>query len=770
MKKRSLFFGLILLIAIASLLPVSVYAEENETNYCTCCQQEIPVSDYISIGGEQTETLALESGKHYRLTADITGAPESGVLVRGAGCMDLNGFNITAGDSCIAISCNGGTTGIMGTGVITGTYDAASYGATIHTDGSAVVHLYGGTYKKAGNNAAIYIGASCKVHLYDDATIDTAGTYATYPTAVFMEKSSGLFHMHGGMVIGGTTTSNGGTIRVSNGTMTMDGGTVTGGQAERGGNIAVNSSGKLTINGGTISSGTATATYGGGNIYTNKRTVTINGGLITLGVAAGSSYGGGNIGVYRATLNITGGIISKGSANIEGCTGGGNLYVNGDIAKLNISGGTITDGTTAGNGGNIYLCDGKLTISDGKILSGTSGGRGGNIGIKSATVTVSGGTMSDGTATTNGGNISLYNSTTNITGGNISTGSAAGSGGNIFAELGNLQISGSNISDGSADDLGGGNIYILDAAMTMTDGTISGGFTSANGGSILLGGSFAFSGGTITGGQAERGGNIAVRDGGELTVNGGTITSGTATATYGGGNIYTNKCPVNISNGLITAGIAGGSSYGGGNLGIYKATVIMTGGSITNGSAANSSCRGGGNVYMDGDNAVFEMTGGLLTGGYIATGKGHSIYARSGAVYLGADAKITNKAEGTGGSMNLYLHDGILESAAYFTGGVYVTDGQVAITGGTYYSFYYHGDDLCTITGGVFRVDYSQYIPDDYLWIRRATSGDYIYTVVHKDLLPCATLVSPGALNTTPTNLLYGLTPPTIRISNSMVI
>lgn len=668
MRKRNIIGVLLLavIMVVAALGPVTVSAEEAQTKYCEGCQADIALTEYVAIGGEQTETLTLEAGKHYILSADITGAPESGVLIGGAGCIDLNGFNITAGGSCIAISCSGGTTNIMGQGVVTGTYGAAAYGATLHTESSAVVNLYGGTYRKQGDNAAVYVGAKCNVHLYNGATIDTAGTFATYPTAVLMEQANGQFRMHGGTIIGGTTTGNGGSVRVSNGSFIMDGGTITGGQADRGGNIAVNVSGKLTVNGGTITSGTATATYGGGNIYTNKRAVTINGGLITLGTATGTSYGGGNIGIYRATVNIKGGTISLGSANTEGCTGGGNIYAEGDIAKLNISGGTITEGTTVGSGGNISMKYGEMTIS--------------------------GGTVQDGTTT-------------------------------------------------GSDSLGGGNIYVVDTAVTMTDGTISGGVTAVNGGNILLGGTLQLDGGTITGGQAARGGNITVREGGALTVTGGTITSGTATATYGGGNIYTNKCPVTISGGLITQGIAAGTSYGGGNIGIYKATVNMTGGTVSDGSATNTGCRGGGNVYAEGDNAVFNMTGGTVGGGYIATGNGHSIYARSGSLYFGEAAKVTKKADGTGGSMNVYVHDGSLESAGTFAGGVYVNSGTASLTGGKYYSFYYKDTGSCTITGGIFRVNYSRYVPEDYSWVRIAASDEYIYTVVHKDNMPGAVLV-----------------------------
>ncbi len=670
MKKQMFFAFICLLVSVLTLAfvqPVMASAEDGQVRYCQGCKANVALADWTAIGGEQTQTVTLEAGKHYYLTADLTGTPESGVLLSGAGCIDLNGFNITAGSECIAISCGSGTTNLMGAGTATGTYTTASYGATIHTASAAVVNIYGGTYTKTGNNAAIYVGTDCEVHLYDGAAIYTAGTFETYPTAVFMEMSNGLFYMHGGTITGGTTTGNGGSIRVSNGSFILDGGTITGGQASRGGNIAVNSSGKLTVNSGTITSGVATATYGGGNIYTNKRTVNINGGLITLGTAAGTSYGGGNIGAYRATVKIKGGTISNGSATNSDGVGGGNIYAEGDIAILDISAGTVADGQAVNGGGNI--------------------------GIKYGTLRISGGTISGGCLTGESQN-------------------------------------------------GGGNIYMTGTEATMTGGTVSGGQTDKNGGGFLVSGSsFVMENGTVTGGTAARGGNIAVRDDGSLAINGGTITSGIATATYGGGNIYTNKCTVTINDGLITLGTAEGTSYGGGNIGVYKATLNMYGGTVSEGSALNASCRGGGNIYLEGDTAVFNMISGTLTQGYIATGYGHSVYARSGTLKFGSNAVVSSKAEDTGGSMNVYLYDGILESAGTNSGGLYVRAGSVSITGGRYYSFYYLGSGTCTITGGRFRANYSKYVPEGYRWVTATATDAYIYQVLPESEVPKVVLV-----------------------------
>lgn len=376
--KRSLCVLLCLcavVLATVFLRPVTVSAVE-ETRLCQGCQQEIPLTDWTAIGGEQTETLILEADKHYYLTADLTGTPSSGVLVQGAGCIDLNGFNITAGTGCIAISCNGNTTKIMGTGTVTGSSATTPNGATLHTANGATVHLYGGTFTKgAVNSSTIYIGENCEVHMYDGAAITATGTYATYASCVYTDQKTALFHMHGGTITGGTTTTSsttshysgtGGSVRIHYGNFIMDDGTITGGTARRGGNVSV-TYGTFTMNGGTISYGTANGnftsegtTYGGGNVYIYVATMTMNNGLITEGDASDNSCGGGNLCVLASTFNMYNGTISYGTVDSANCRGGGNIYVGSASTKFNMYGGTVIYGwLSKGNGINIYFRDGK---------------------------------------------------------------------------------------------------------------------------------------------------------------------------------------------------------------------------------------------------------------------------------------------------------------------------------------------------------------------------------------------------------------------------
>ena len=383
-------------------------AESVTAIYCEGCGSDIPIESWTAIGGTQTQTLATEGGKHYYLSADLTGSSE--VLLSGASaagtkvCIHLNGYNITAtGEDCIAISCGAGITNVLGNGTVTGTRDTASNGAAIHTQDGAQVHLYGGTYtKNAATCSAVYVGEGCGVHMYDGASIDTTGqTETANPGAVLMDKANGSFYMHGGTVTGARSTGNGGSIRVTMGTFTMDSGTISGGYTtKRGGNIAVNG-GSFIMNGGLITGGEARATYGGGNVYVTDSTFDMNGGTVTLGVAAGSSYGGGNFGVFNGTLNIRGTeqntVISAGKVNNTSATvtglGGGNIRLEG--GTVNMYGGLITGGealdTGAKGGANIFIVSGIVdiqggTVKDGKLANNNQYGN--NIHIRNGSLTI----------------------------------------------------------------------------------------------------------------------------------------------------------------------------------------------------------------------------------------------------------------------------------------------------------------------------------------------------------------------------------------------
>lgn len=477
------------------------------------------------------------------------------------------------------------------TNLYAGNFDASA--AAIAQGGLAVIQ--GGTFNVYGGN----ITGTALTLSHTTGLEETRG-------GVFYVISSAKLNIYGGTVTGGSSANNGGGIYAISGTsVNIYGGTITGNSATaNGGNI--HNEGTLKIEGGTISDGIAKQ---GANVF-NGKTMTMSGGTISGGEA--SAYGGAICVKGGYTFTMTGGTITGGYA----ATGGGNIcalpgatvsisQANGKTTK--ISDGIVADGTT-GNGGNIYCGSNSTSASVVTMSGGTmSGGKaksGGNIYAQS-NVTVAGGTVSKGVASEYGGNV-YVSGIFAVTGGTVSGGTAV-NGGNIYSK-GNTTVSGGTITGGQASSCGG-NIYQYNTAnvtLTIAGGTISGGKTTA----------------TVSG---NNGGNIyihGVNDNavlGNVLITGGTITGGVANC---GGNIYNNGT-LTIEDGLITLGQVKGSNACGGNLyvGMVRNTttkeiypsVTMSGGTISDGKAAST----GGNIQT---HSEFTMTGGLISGGSAISG------------------------------------------------------------------------------------------------------------------------------------------------------
>ena len=140
--------------------------------------------------------------------------------------------------------------------------------------------------------------------------------------------------------------------------------------AAAGGAIRVNQPGdEFNLYGGTII-GSQKGTSGGTIYMTNTGTINIYGGTVKNGVA---TTNGGNICLGKGTLNIFGGTITGGNGK-----SGGNIQANADDVVVNISGGTISNGTATGTGtatglgGNIHMVRGTLNISGGIVTGGTA--------------------------------------------------------------------------------------------------------------------------------------------------------------------------------------------------------------------------------------------------------------------------------------------------------------------------------------------------------------------------------------------------------------
>lgn len=189
----------------------------------------------------------------------------------------------------------------------------------------------------------------------------------------------------------------------------------------------------------------------------------------------------------------------------------------------------------------------------------------------------------------------------------------------------------------------------------MFDGLIEGGETTANGGNVYVdkkNGKVTINGGTISGGKANKGGNVYVAKG-TMALVGGTITNGTAAANANneggyGGNIYVHAGSTVKSSGAIDEQYAG--------------TLKIQGGTISNGNAIY-----GGNIYasaatrtttVDGKKNTYAMTSTVtMTNGTISGGNatyGGSIELRG--VMTMSDGTITGgHATKEGGNIRVYL-------------------------------------------------------------------------------------------------------------------
>lgn len=406
----------------------------------------------------------------------------------------------------------------------------------------------------------------------------------------------------------------------SGSTLTLNGGIISGGIAvtEGGGNIHMNTGTTMTMNAGIVKGGTAT-NLSGGNLYCAGQ-ADIYGGFIVGGAAAN----GGNAYV-TGELNLVGGTIAVGDATAYG----GNIYGSKPNANLKLSGGIVASGT-ANDAGNMY-CDGSAEIS-GTLIVGGDARFGGSLFFGGGSLDMTKGTLIGGNATTKGGNI--YSSSTgtklNISGGVITSGTAP-AGGNIHLNNGTLNFTKNALIMNGITTSTGGNIHIGageglgSATANLSGGKITGGI-SRDGGNIYTVQITNLSGTTVTKGQATNGGNVGI-GGGTLTMSAGTVSGGFVTER--GGNFYQSgiKATLIQTGGTISDGQAVSvASYetSGGNICITNGALKITGGTVSNGFAHT-----GGNIHLGFYNNSTATIGGdnnpVITGGTAYGGCGGNI-------------------------------------------------------------------------------------------------------------------------------------------------
>lgn len=610
----------------------------------------------------------------------------------------------------------------------------ATYGGAIYVGKYNELNIKGGNV--VGGNA--YMGGA--IHCAEGATFTMTGGTVTGGTAKGYTPAEGTTgavkacggaislykctaNMSGGTIQGGTANQNeagfgGGAVYVYGGTQfTMTGGTIQGTKAAHsGGSVLIREAGSaFNLEAGTVEAGTASSTRGGAfGVWA--------GGALTIGKAgaaadtakvifaddsAATGANGGLVFASDANTVVTindGALLSGGQANGTGDnTGGGCIYSG---ATLNINGGTIQGGKAAKFGGNILLTGSCVFNMTGGTISGGEAVNGGNICLwTGVNATMTGGTIEGGYSNPvadEGDTIKTETAdaiATHTGGGNIYIGAGA-----TFT-LAQAEGKTAEIKNGKAD-LDGGNIFVKNGKFQLDKGTVSGGQAYYVKGNGLQGGGNIYAtdttatvdinGGVVEGGQAIRGGNVAIFSGAKFTVDGDAqlnVTTPMANVAWMGANLFMRGSAITLTGGTFN-GAAGTTNIEagdyGGNIYVHTNTLTVDGATITDGKAWHGGniflredastklvltsgtisdgevLREGGNIYIN-TNATAEINGGSVTGGK-ANDKD---YGQGGGIQ---NTKGILKISGGEISGNVTTHNG---------GNIRMNGGTLEITGGT---------------------------------------------------------------------------------------
>ena len=296
--------------------------------------------------------------------------------------------------------------------------------------------------------------------------------------------SLGVVNISGGYVYAysqyGTAIGGGSSQNTTGGAATVK---ITGGMV-----IAKSGDGASIGGGSACTGGNASANYNGGTA-----TITISGNpIIRTGSVGGGSTGAGKGKIGSADITIEGGDIQAQFVLAKGTAQGSinSFTMNGGIIRN-----SNTDNTAETEylnikeeGGAVWLQDGKCEISGGTIENcmATEGGAIYIAGTNNPTFTMTGGVISNCTSQGNGGAVYLEGGTVTLEGGTISDNLASGGhGGGIYIEEGSFYMpknGTATITENSAifrDSKGGdgGGLYVTseekDVTVELLSGTIT---------------------------------------------------------------------------------------------------------------------------------------------------------------------------------------------------------------------------------------------------------------------------------------------------------
>lgn len=614
----------------------------------------------------------------------------SGALVKnGNGAMTVNGVASQAG----GVTVNGGFLTLTGNNTYTGdatvnnSYLIVASDASLGAAGNAV-HLNGGTLSSlndltTGRDVTLaqngFVGAINGRTMSLTGTVSGSGTlYAQNPGTVVL---SGNNTYAGGTIIdqGTLQVSSDANLGAAGGVITVfDGGTLHAtGDITSTRSINANAGGDAHVD---VDAGKTLATSGGVTGYTGL----VKNGDGTLVIAgAANQYGG-------TTVN-DGTLVLSGTNGYQGGTtlNGGTLQVSSN-ANLGYAGNHV-----AFNGGELHVTDDMVTsrtldVSTGHAVAlDVDGGKSLTV---NGLIQGNGGLAASGAGTVVLGTNNTYAGNTSVDGGTlqIAADSSLGHGGSLALNNATLHAT-ADIATNRAINVAGHAAIVTDAGTTLdAAGTISGDTLVKNGaGTLVLGGSNTYTGGTIVGGGTVQVGNDAALGdaaGGITLVSGTLHTTGdiasTRNVTLGGGDFaidggttFATSGAVGGTGGLVKNGtgtleIDGAASHAGGTT-VNDGTLVLAGNnSYTGGTALN-----GGTLQVGSDANLGNAAGTLAFNGGTLHATGNVSGAR--AVTLNSNAQIATDAGATFGTSGIVAGNG---------GIVKDGEGTLVLTGNNTYS------------------------------------------------------------------------------------
>jgi hypothetical protein len=368
--------------------------------------------------GEEDGSDALDIG-----TASVSFANDGtntwGLVELGGKITGSSTNTAVAGTSAtIAID---GTVSVNSTAYIANTTTDANAKA-IYNNSTGALTISGGTIQ-ADVGIAVYNASTGKITVSGTETkITSANVTASSGTIIIANSgtdTAARLVIEGGTVENKNDTNSRAIRNASTGAVNITGGTVS---ATSGYAVYNNSTGAVTISGGTISATTSST------VYNTTGTVSISGGTVsaTSGYAV-NNYSTGAVTISGGTVSATSGRAvnnnSTGKITVSGTakvTSANNIDTFGTIfiassgtataARLEISGGTIENTSTAANGNAIRNSStGAITISGGTVSTSAASGKA-IYNNTTGAVNITGGTVS---ATGESG-YSIYNNSTGV--------------------------------------------------------------------------------------------------------------------------------------------------------------------------------------------------------------------------------------------------------------------------------------------------------------------------------------------------------------------